>query len=126
MPLPPLATAADLAAALGRTFTTGEQAQAEALLGQASAMVRAYLRQDITRATTTDTFTLQRSDRQHLASPFDHRTHGQVLLPQRPVEEVTEVRVNDLPTADWWLDGSVLRVRTVPWQGPRGRTNRRR
>lgn len=118
--LPPLATVADLATLLGRTFTTEEEARAQALLDQASSAVRAYLRQDVSLLTTTDTFTLQRSDRQHLSAPFGHQAHGQVLLPQRPVVEVTEVQVNGTVTADWWLDDGVLRVRSAPWQGPPG------
>lgn len=120
MVLPALATVADLATMLGRTFTPAQEAQAQALLDQASSIVRAYLRQDITRATTTDTFTMRWSDRQHLGAPFDCARHGQVTLPQRPVETVTSVKVNGTVTQDWWLEGNELFVRTVPWLGPPG------
>jgi hypothetical protein len=58
--LPPLATVTDLATLLGRTFTPEQELQVQALLDQASSVVRSYVRQDITRATTTDTFTMPR------------------------------------------------------------------
>ncbi|MFG3476473.1 hypothetical protein ACGF3K_14575 [Streptomyces sp. NPDC047980] len=118
--LPSLATVADLAATLGRTFTPEQEAQAQALLDQASSIVRAYVRLDITRATTTDTFPMRRSDRQHLGAPFDHARHGQVTLPQRPVEEVATVKVNGTVTHDWWVEQNELFLRSVPWLGPPG------
>lgn len=112
--LPPLATVADLGTLLGRTFTTTEEAQAQSLLDQASSIVRGYLRQDITRASTTDTFTMRRAD------PLLRRCGGVVTLPQRPVVDVTEVKVNGTVTQDWWLDGVDLLLRTAPWQAPPG------
>lgn len=118
--LPSLATVADLAAILGRTFTAAQESQAQALLDQASSIVRAYVRLDITRATTTDTFTMRWSDRQHLGTPFDCNRHGQVTLPQRPVETVTSVEVNGTVTQDWWLEQDQLYLRSVPWLGPPG------
>jgi len=115
--LPPLATVADLAASLGRTFTPAEEAQAQALLDQASSVVRSYLRLDITQATTTDTFRMGQSG-SCLYRPFDCRAGGQVLLPQRPITDVTEVRVEGVVTQDWWLDGDLLLVRSGPWAWP--------
>jgi hypothetical protein len=110
--LPALATVADLATLLGRTFTTEQELQAQALLDQASSIVRSYVRQDITRATTTDTFTMRRTD------PVLHRCAGAVTLPQRPVVDVTSVKVNDVETADWWQDGNELLLRSAAWNRP--------
>lgn len=110
--LPSLATVADLATLLGRTFTPDQELQAQALLDQASSVVRGYLRQDITRATTTDTFTMRRADR------LLHRCGGVVTLPQRPVVDITSVKVNDVDTADWWQDGSDVLVRSWSWDQP--------
>lgn len=110
--LPPLATVADLATLLGRTFTTEQEQQAQALLDQASSVVRAYVRQDITRATTTDTFTMRRAD------PVLHRCSGLITLPQRPVVDITEVKVDGTVSADWWQEGSELLVRGWTWDLP--------
>lgn len=110
--LPSLATVADLAALLGRTFTTEQEAQAQALLDQASSIVRAYVRQDITQATTTDTFTMRRAD------PLLHRCGGVVTLPQRPVVDVDTVSVNGTAVTDWWQEGSDLLVRAWAWGQP--------
>ncbi|MEU9310866.1 hypothetical protein [Streptomyces sp. NPDC048256] len=110
--LPSLVTVADLAALLGRTFTPQQELQAQALLDQASSVVRAYVRQDITRATTTDTFTMRRAD------PLLHRCGGVVTLPQRPVVDIASVEVNGTATSDWWQDGSDLLVRAWSWDQP--------
>lgn len=110
--LPSLATVADLATLLGRTFTPEQEQQAQALLDQSSSVVRAYVRQDITRATTTDTFTMRRAD------PLLHRCGGIVTLPQRPIVDVATVLVNGVEVFDWWLDGSELLVRTWAWDRP--------
>ena len=109
--LPSLATVADLATSLGRTFTPAEETQAQALLDQASAVVRAYMRQDITEATTTDTFTMRRPD-------LPYGCGGEVTLPQRPLQAVTEVRVDGVVTGDWWLDGDRLLLSAQPWAWP--------
>jgi hypothetical protein len=109
--LPSLATVADLATLLGRTFTPQQELQAQALLDQASAVVRAYVRQDISRATTTDTFTMRRT-------PVLHRCAGAVTLPQRPVVDIETVLVNGVPTQDWWQDGSDLLLRSAAWDRP--------
>ncbi|GGV91590.1 hypothetical protein [Streptomyces massasporeus] len=112
MPLPALATVADLATLLGRTFTPEQELQAQALLDQASSIVRSYVRLDITRATTTDTFTMRRAD------PVLHRCAGAVTLPQRPVVDITSVKVNDVETAEWWQDGNDLLLRSAAWDRP--------
>jgi hypothetical protein len=110
--LPSLATVADLATLLGRTFTPQQEMQAQALLDQASSVVRAYVRQDITRATTTDVFPMRRAD------PLLHRCGGVVTLPQRPVVDVDTVLVDGTEMTDWWLDGPELLVRAWTWGQP--------
>ncbi|KAA6216392.1 hypothetical protein [Streptomyces filamentosus] len=112
MVLPPLATVADLAVMLGRTFTPTQEAQAQALLDQASSVVRAYVRQDITRATTTDTFTMRRPD------PTMHRCGGMVTLSQRPIVDISSVKVNGVEATDWWQDGSDLLLSSWAWADP--------
>lgn len=112
MPLPALATVADLAAVLGRTFTPDQEMQAQALLDQASSIVRAYVRQDITRSTTTDTFTMRRVD------PVLHRCAGAVTLPQRPIVDIDAVLVDGVETQDWWQEGNDLLLRSWTWNNP--------
>jgi hypothetical protein len=110
--LPSLATVADLATLLGRTFTPEQEAQAQALLDQASAVVRSYIRQDISRDTTTDTFTLRRVD------PLLHRCAGAVTLPQRPVVDIDSVLVDGTATYDWWQEDNELLLRSWTWDLP--------
>jgi hypothetical protein len=105
-------TVADFAARLGRTLTPAQEAQAQALLDDASSVVRAYIRQDITRATTTDTFTMRRAD------PLLHRCGGIVTLPQRPVVDIDSVSVNGTVTSDWWQEGNDILVRAWAWDQP--------
>lgn len=112
MVLPSLATVADLADMLGRTFTPAQEAQAQSLLDQASSIVRAYVRLDISRVTTTDTFTMRRAD------PLRYGCGGVVTLPQRPVEAVTAVEVDGVATTDWWLDDNEVKVRAWSWAQP--------
>ena len=112
MPLPALATVADLATLLGRTFTPQQEQQAQALLDQASSVVRAYLRQDVTLATTTDTFTMRRVD------PLRHGCAGAVTLPQRPIGAVTDVEINGVATVHWWLEQNELLLRPGSWAHP--------
>jgi hypothetical protein len=112
MPLPALATVADLATLLGRTFTEAQELQAQALLDQASSVVRSYVRLDITQATTTDTFTMRRAD------PVLHQCAGAVTLPQRPVTDIATVRINGVEISDWWQDGSELLLRSWAWDSP--------
>lgn len=97
--LPPLATADDLAARLGRELTPEEQARADALLADASALIRAYTGQDFTLV-VGDTIVL--------------RPVGTVVrLPQRPVQQVTSVAAVSgtstipdvvLPVGSWTWD----------------------
>jgi hypothetical protein len=96
--LPALASPADLAARLGRTLTDAEQDQAAVLLADASAMVRAYTRQD---------FTLTADDVMVLRGQGDT-----IKLPQRPVVDVTRVvavggndALPDIALTDWAWDG---------------------
>ncbi|MYR29804.1 MULTISPECIES: hypothetical protein [unclassified Streptomyces] len=110
--LSPLVTVAELAALLGRTFTPAQEQQAQALLDQASSVVRAYVRQDLTRATTTDTFTMRRADR------VLHRCGGLVTLPQRPVVNIAAVEVAGVPTGDWWQEGQDLLLGHWGWDSP--------
>lgn len=110
--LPALATPADLARILGRTFTPAQVDQAQALLDQASSVVRAYVRQDITQATTTDTFTMRRVDR------LEFRCAGMVVLPQRPIVDIASVKVDGLETFEYWQDEDRLLVDAWTWNLP--------
>lgn len=110
--LPPLATVADLATLLGRSFTPEQELQAQALLDQASSVVRSYVRQDITRSTSTDTFTMRRAD------AVLHRCAGVVTLPQRPVVDIDTVLIDGTATQDWWQDGNDLLLRSWTWDRP--------
>jgi hypothetical protein len=110
--LPSLVTVADFATRLGRTFTPQQELQAQALLDDASSVVRAYVRQDITRATTTDVFTMRRAD------PLLHRCGGVVTLPQRPVVDIASVSVDGTTTSDWWQEDSDILVRAWTWDHP--------
>lgn len=93
----PLATKADLVARLGRDVTCDEDARLDALLEDASALVRAYTGQDFT-ATASQTVTLRAQA-------------GMIRLPQRPVTAVASVvaiGINgtpDVPLVDYWWDG---------------------
>src|SRR5690606_36466189 len=96
----PLATVEDLEARLGRELTSEEAARANALLADASALIRGWTRQDFT-LTLGDVITL--------------RPVGTVVrLPQRPVQAVTAVvavggseAIPDvpLPVGSWTWDG---------------------
>jgi hypothetical protein len=96
--LPALASPDDLAARLGRALTDAEETQAAVLLTDASALVRAYTRQDFT-LTTDDVAVL--------------RGQGDtVRLPQRPVVDVSRVvavggneALPDITLTDWAWDG---------------------
>lgn len=76
----PLATTDDLEAVLGRTLTDTEAARVEALLVQASAVVRRRSTQDFTQAETII--------RLHIRDGF-------AVLPQRPVNDVSTVQTID-------------------------------
>jgi hypothetical protein len=92
-----LATKADLVARLGRDVSCEEDARLEALLADASALVRAYTGQDF--AETSDAEATLRAQ------------GGMVRLPQRPVTAVASVvaiggaGIPDLTLTDWWWDG---------------------
>lgn len=82
---------ADLEARLGRTLTATETARVAALMADASARVRNYMRQDVSEATTTATLRVR---------------NGRVRLPQRPVTDVdTVLSINGDPVIYQW-DGS--------------------
>lgn len=85
MPLPPLATAEDMAA-------FGYEPVDDAVLLRASTRVRRYTRQQITPGTSTTTLT----------------GVGPWRLPQRPVTRVIEVKDKDGNRVRWELRGSVL------------------
>ena len=92
-----LATTEDLQSRLGRDLTDAEQARAEALLGDASAMIRAYTGQTFDKV-TGDVATLRVQS-------------GTVRLPQRPVTAVTSVvaiggaGMPDVAVIDYVFDG---------------------
>lgn len=92
-----LATKADLAARLGRDITCEEDGRLEALLADASALIRAYTGQDFTE--TADAQVTLRAQA------------GLIRLPQRPVTTVASVvaiggnGMPDLTLTDWWWDG---------------------
>lgn len=91
-----LATADDLKARLGRDLTPVESARADALLADASALVRAYTGQDFSQSTSTDVL---------------RGRGGTIILPQQPAVDVTAVvavggdGIPDLPLVDWFWDG---------------------
>lgn len=89
-----LATVADVAARIGRTFTAEEEARVEALLTDASAAVRAY---------TGQTFDLVEDEEVRLRA-----RNGAVKLPQRPVTGVAGVTSVDGDTVAFEWDHSDL------------------
>ncbi|MFJ3201014.1 hypothetical protein [Streptomyces sp. NPDC086989] len=106
MALPPLATAADLAAATQRTDL--DPAAADLALASASAVIRSWTRQSITRV-EDDVVTLR------------VLTPEELVLPQRPIISVSQVRVNSLILVDWVLSGERL-LRTGGWRHLPGTT----
>jgi len=98
-----LAELTDLEARMGRPLTTSEATRAEALLADASALVRSYTKQDFSRV---DNDVVVRRAQQ-----------GEIRLPQRPVLAVTAVvavgagGAPDLPVTGWQWDGlDIVRV----------------
>lgn len=94
----PLASVADLEARLGRDLATEQQlARASALLADASAAVRSYTGQQFSRATST--------------VRVNPPVRGAILLPQRPVNNVTAVTsaIGNIPQQFLW-DGLNLYV----------------
>lgn len=93
-----LASQADLEARLGRSLTAEEEARVDALLADASALVRAY---------TGQGFAVTENDEVVLPA-----IGGQITLPGRPVLEVTRIEaiggsaaLPDFVVADWLFDG---------------------
>lgn len=104
-----LASPADLEARLGRDLTPEETARAQALLDDASALVRSYTGRDFSEpADYTATLRL---------------VAGEIVLPQKPVVSVTSVAavggmpaVPDLPIVDYAFDGiDRIRLGTCAW-----------
>lgn len=91
-----LANRADLVARLGRDITSEENIRVDALLADASVLIRSYTKQDFGAATSTVTLRAQ---------------GGMIRLPQRPVTavaSVTAIGINGVPDVglvDWWWDG---------------------
>lgn len=98
MALPPFATAAELAAMVQAPVNA---AAAELALASASAVIRKWTRQTITRV-VDDVARLRVID------------CGELVLPQRPVVSVSEVKANALVLVDWVLSGDRL-LRTGGW-----------
>lgn len=93
-----LASPADVEARLGRPFTPVEEARIDALLEDASAIIRAYTGQSFERV--DDDVVVLRA------------VGGRLTLPQRPVIEVTRVEavgggegLPDFALTDWTFDG---------------------
>ncbi|MEW2415292.1 hypothetical protein AB0953_16475 [Streptomyces sp. NPDC046866] len=99
MALTAFATAAELAAAIQQPDL--DATTADLALASASAVIRAWTRQTISRV-TDDVVTLRAIDRCEL------------VLPQRPVVSVSQVRVNSLVLSDWVRSGDRL-LRTGGW-----------
>jgi hypothetical protein len=77
MTVVPLATQDDITARLGRALTTSEAARVDALISDASVLVRKYCKKDF---------------QFHTADVIDVRIHDSELkLPGRPIEDVTSV-----------------------------------
>ncbi|NYV73186.1 hypothetical protein [Streptomyces sp. UH6] len=105
MALPPFATAADLAA---QAQADVPAEAAELALASASAIIRRWTRQTITRV-VDDVVALRVIDEREL------------VLPQMPVVSVSRVRVNALILQDWVLSGDRL-LRTGGWRRLPGTT----
>ncbi|GAA2484618.1 hypothetical protein GCM10010406_21110 [Streptomyces thermolineatus] len=97
--LPPLATAADLAAL---TQSDIPAATATVALDAASAVIRGWTRQAITRV-VDETVNLRVTDA------------GELVLPQRPVVSVSRVRAGGTVLSDWTLSGDRL-LRSGGWR----------
>ena len=105
MALPAFATAAELAAA---TQSEVSGASADLALASASAIIRSWTKQTITRV-VDDIVSLRVLD------------ECELILPQRPVVSVSQVRVNSLVLQDWVLSGDRL-LRTGGWRSLPGTT----
>lgn len=100
MALDPLATTDDLAGRLGRELTDAETDQAELLLADASASVRAYTGQQFTQLEVTSRIRVR---------------GGVVRLPQRPVAAVASVADPDGNDLEFtWYAGDRITL-SSPW-----------
>lgn len=95
----------DLAVLLGETFDATRTAQGELALELASTAIRAWTGQ-IIDLVEDDTIVV------------DGVWDADLVLPQRPVIEVTELNVDGTADTDWELVGSSLRRTTGGWGGP--------
>ncbi|MET9150073.1 hypothetical protein ABZX82_02140 [Streptomyces griseoflavus] len=101
----PLASVTDLQDRLGRPLTAQEETRAQALLSDASALVRSYTGRTFSR--TDDDTVVMRAQQ------------GEIRLPQTPVLGVTAVvavgagGAPDLPVIGWRWDG-IDTIRTAP------------
>ncbi|MEW5658351.1 hypothetical protein ABGT92_23895 [Streptomyces cinereoruber] len=102
---PPFATVADLAAV---TQSELDATAADLALASASAIIRSWTKQTITRV-DGDVVTLRVLNEREL------------VLTQRPVVAVSQVRVNSLVLQDWVLSGDRL-LRTGGWRRLPGTT----
>ena len=109
MSLPPLATADDIAARLGRDLTDAENLRAAALLSDASAQIRRYCRRDF----------LLHADESAIVFGRD----SLILLPQYPVQSVTSVTAigggMGLPNVPipWYTFDGIRTIRIDPGHG---------
>lgn len=106
MVLGPFATAADLAARMGRELTTVEQSQATRLLTDASHLIRMTAGYQQISRVDNDTVTLPGTG------------CGTLKLPQRPVRDVTAIA--GLTVSDWEWDGfqTLTRLGGYLWDSP--------
>ena len=106
MALGSFATAADLTARMGRALTDTEQSQADRLLFDASNLIRMTAGYQQISRVDNDTVTLRGSGT------------GRMLLPQRPVLDVTAVA--GLTADQWQWDGgsAICRLDCGRWDGP--------
>lgn len=106
MALPPFAAVSDLAALVQ---TEVNEAAAGVALASASAMIRGWTRQTISRV-VDDTVSLR--------APAGYER--ELVLPQRPVQSVSRVEINGVPLVDWVLSSDRL-LRYCGWRYLPGR-----
>jgi hypothetical protein len=104
--LPPFAAVSDLAALVQ---TEVNEAAAGVALASASAMIRGWTRQTISRV-VDDTVSLR--------APAGYER--ELVLPQRPVQSVSRVEINGVPLVDWVLSSDRL-LRYCGWRYLPGR-----
>lgn len=90
-----LATANDLQARLTRTLTDADAARVAALLDDASAAVRKYVRQRIDQVETTDRLKVRNANHEMF-----------VTLPERPVVDISSVADINGNTVEYEWDGA--------------------